>query len=363
VDQTVAAELLRVVGAPAVDAAIETAERMDDERAQQCKAKNLELEQARSEVQLAERRYESVDPDNLLGAAQLAAKWNLALARVAHLEAELQEQTKPVAHDEAVTNRAALHALASDLEAVWHAPSSDQRIKQRIARILVREIVVDLDGKSNEVILMIHWTGGRHSEVRVAKNKSGHTSRWTDPDALKVIRRMAGKWSDREIALTLNRMGLRSGTGLTWTEVRVFSVRHRMGLPAHDPSKQESSRVSLDEAAKILGVSNTVVRRLIKDNLLPCRPSRSGRSVADPTDGSCLTGGVSGDQGRAIATAGFACGTIRCRDPCDSWTLRRRGTMTLDRFRGASDSVTTARCSRRSHGFSSRRFLRSTRSG
>jgi hypothetical protein len=166
-------------------------------------------------------------------------------------------------------DRAALLALADDFESVWNAPAADARIKQRIARLLVREAIADIDGKTNEIVLVIHWAGGRHTEVRVAKNKPGHTSRWTDPDAAKVIRRMAGDWSDRDIALTLNRMGLRSGTGLTWTELRVYAIRHRMGLPAFDPSKIDESRVSLDQASKILGVSSTVVRRLMREGILP----------------------------------------------------------------------------------------------
>jgi Helix-turn-helix domain len=80
---------------------------------------------------------------------------------------------------------------------------------------------------------------------------------------------MAGHWSDRNIALTLNRLRLRSGTGLTWTEQRVYAVRHRMGLPAYDPEKDDGTAVSLEQASKILGVSNTVVRRLMNDGILP----------------------------------------------------------------------------------------------
>ena len=186
---------------------------------------------------------------------------------IASIEALLRDTSQAQGPAEPRVERARLCALAEDLEAVWNAPSSEPRLKQRIARILVREIIADIDGKTSEVVLVIHWAGGRHSEMRVAKNKSGHTSRWTDPDAVKIIRRMAGEWTDRDVALTLNRIGLRSGTGLTWTELRVYATRHRMGLPAYDP-KHESTRVSLDQTSKMLGVSNTVVRRLIKDRVL-----------------------------------------------------------------------------------------------
>ena len=44
------------------------------------------------------------------------------------------------------------------------------RLKQRITRILIEEIIADVDEAASEIVLMIHWTGGRHSELRVKKN-------------------------------------------------------------------------------------------------------------------------------------------------------------------------------------------------
>jgi excisionase family DNA binding protein len=291
VDQAIATELLRAVDGPAIDAAIEVAATQQDEREQRGKMIELELEQARYQARLTERSYHAVDPDNRLVAAELETRWNAALGQVAQLESQLQHETQAPCSTNASIDHAKLRALADDLETVWNAPSSEHRLKQRVARILMREVIADIDGKTSEVVLIIHWAGGRHSEIRVAKNKPGHTSRWTDPDAAKIIRRMAGEWSDRDIALTLNRMGLRSGTGLTWTDSRVHSIRHRMGLPAYDPSRHdESTRVSLDEACKVLGVSNTVVRRLIKEHVLaamqvaPGAPWQIARSALGSPD-------------------------------------------------------------------------------
>ena len=49
----------------------------------------------------------------------------------------------------------------------------DTRTKQRLIHILIQEIVCDLDEAANEVVLLIHWTGGRHSELRVPRVKTG----------------------------------------------------------------------------------------------------------------------------------------------------------------------------------------------
>jgi len=51
----------------------------------------LELEQARYEARLAARRYEAVDPEQRLVAAELEARWNSALQKTRELEDKLQD--------------------------------------------------------------------------------------------------------------------------------------------------------------------------------------------------------------------------------------------------------------------------------
>ena len=54
-----------------------------------------------------------------------------------------------------------LVALAGNLRAVWTAPSTDARLKKRIVRTLIHEVVADLDDVASEIVLVIHlgWWG------------------------------------------------------------------------------------------------------------------------------------------------------------------------------------------------------------
>jgi hypothetical protein len=110
--------------------------------------------------------------------------------------------------------------LAQDLPAVWNSPATDVRLKQRIVRILIEEIIADVDDAASEIVLLIHWTGGRHSELRMKKNLTGRHSRCTDLETIEVLRRMSGRFPDDQIAATLNRLGLKTGRGNTWNEGR-----------------------------------------------------------------------------------------------------------------------------------------------
>jgi DNA invertase Pin-like site-specific DNA recombinase len=266
-DQAVAAEVLKAVEGNAVEAAVEAAARIAEQRSQQRQAQALELEQAQYEARLAARRYETVDPDNRLVAAELEARWNAALCRVGEVEGRLRhiEATSPGAAK--IPDKEILFSLAQDLPAVWNAETTDMRLKQRITRILIQEIVADVDDTAGEIVLMIHWAGGRHSELRVKKNLTGHHNRCTSLEAIEIIRQMAGRFPDDQIAATLNRLGLKTGSANTWIELRVRTARSYHELPSYDPMLRQNV-LTLQEASERLGVSHKIVRRLIDSKII-----------------------------------------------------------------------------------------------
>lgn len=266
VDQAVSREVLQAVQPLAIDAALEAADRMERRQNEGTRALQLELEQARYEARLAARRYEAIDPENRLVAAELESRWNMALLRVRELENRVSQAEQKSA-SAPVVNRDDLLALAEDLPSVWESPSSDPSLKQKIIRILIQEIVADVDDGAQEVVLVIHWIGGRHSELRVAKMKTGEHSRCTKPEAVDILRQMSGRYTDEQIARTLNRLRLKTGAGNTWSEARVRSSREHLKLPAYRNGPPED-RVNMLQAAQRLGVSTTLVRRLIGDKIL-----------------------------------------------------------------------------------------------
>lgn len=266
-DQAMAAEILKAVEGNAVEAAVEAATRIADQRSQQRQALALELEQAEYEARLAARRYEAVDPDNRLVAAELEARWNTALRRASEVEGRLRQIE--ATHQEAarIPDKETLFSLAQNLPAVWNAETTDMRLKQRIARILIQEIVADVNDPTGEIVLIIHWTGGRHSELRMKKNLTGHHRRCTSLEAIEIIRRMAGRFPDEQIAATLNRLGLKTGSGNNWVELRIRTARSYHELPSYDP-KLRQNILTLEEASARLGVSHKIVRRLIDSKVI-----------------------------------------------------------------------------------------------
>jgi hypothetical protein len=276
-DRAIAAEILKAVEGNAIEAALEVAARVAEQQRQRHRVLSLELEQAQYEVRLAARRYEAVDPDNRLVAAELEARWNAALQSAGEVEQRLRQNELPDTATR-IPDKETLSSLAQDLPAVWNSPVTEMRLKQRIIRILIEEIIADVDEANTEIVLMIHWTGGQHSELRMKKNPTGKHSRCTSLEAIEIIRQMAGKFPDDQIAATLNRLTFRTGTGNTWTEGRIRSLRSYHEWPTYDAKTSCRRGLTLEEASERLGVSHKVVRRLIDSGkisatqVVPCAP-------------------------------------------------------------------------------------------
>src|SRR5437868_9316516 len=185
--EAVAKEVLEAIGGNAVEAALQAAEQMRQQQEARQRASEMEVEQARYEARLAERRYESVDPEQRLVAAELEARWNSALQKKRDLEDRLAGFDHGI-NQAQLPDKELLLSLAQDLPRIWNSPSTDIRLKQRIVRILIEEIVVEVDESSREIVLLIHWAGGRHSELRVKKRETGKHLRCTSLEAIEVVR-------------------------------------------------------------------------------------------------------------------------------------------------------------------------------
>jgi len=84
--------------------------------------------------------------------------------------------------------------------------------------------------------------------------------------------RGAPEMPDQAIAAVLNRAGKRTGRGNSWTRARVCVLRNHRRLPPYrEGERAERGELTLEEAAKVLQVSEATVRRLIKEKALAAR--------------------------------------------------------------------------------------------
>jgi DNA invertase Pin-like site-specific DNA recombinase len=255
-------EAIRPVG---IEAAIKMSEHAQSTEDEKRKALELALERARYEANRARRQFDAVEPENRLVASELEARWNRALAQVAELEARLTAMGE---QSEAFTEQQEkeLIALSEDLPALWNHPDAPVQLKKRVLRTVLVEIVIDSEKDSPAHHVHLHWAGGVHTELRVLRNKRGQHRRSADRTVIDLVRELAKVCPDKAIAAILNRLGYKTGQEMTWNASRVAGVRWYHEIVGFQ--KQEGW-LTQDQAAKELQVSDTVVKRLIRERILP----------------------------------------------------------------------------------------------
>src|SRR6185312_13501 len=253
-DEAVAVQVLEAVQPVGVTAALEAVTLASRIELDKQTALSLALEKARHEADRLHRQFDAVDPGNRLVAVELESRRD----EMSRLQTELTS-----------VERQRLLDLGADLKAMWIDPRAPISLKKRLVRTVLEEIVLDvLEVDPPKLHLRLHWVGGVHTELLIAKNRTGQTRRVASQDTLELIRELAKVCRDSKIAAILNRLGLRTGSGNVWKQSRVASLRQHHQIPICAVSG-ERAWLTLAEAAAQLGVSVTVVRRLLREKVLP----------------------------------------------------------------------------------------------
>jgi hypothetical protein len=267
VDQAVADEVLAAIQPAGVQASLLALEQLTNGQNEKRDALTLTLERARYEAKRAQRQYEAVDPENRLVASELEKRWNAALERVTEMEQQLQT-VRSEAINVTAGQKEELLRLGQRLEQAWDHAAASPELKKRILRTVLHEIVVNHTDDGGAHTLVLHWQGGVHTEQRVQRNRPGHHHRVTDVNVIELIRELSKVCIDSTIAATLNRLGYRTGTGKTWRAHSVSSLRYTHRLPNYTKG---NDWLTVELAAAALQVSETVIRRLIKQRVLPAQ--------------------------------------------------------------------------------------------
>jgi excisionase family DNA binding protein len=276
VDRVVAQEVLDRLQPLGIEAALAAMQAHDERQCDKRQQIENSVRQAQYEAARARRQYDAVDPDNRLVAAELERRWNEKLVQLRDLEMQLDQlnQTKQ-APTLATEDRARLMTLGKDLVKAWNSPGVLVETRKKIIRLLVKEIIVDI--VDDALALIIHWQGGDHTEMRVKKNKIGHTRWAVEANVIELVRVLARQLPDNAIAAILNRSRKPTAHGATWTRTHVCSLRNTHGIPVYrDGERTERGEITLDEAAEALRVSRATAYRMVTGGALPAQQLCAG---------------------------------------------------------------------------------------
>ena len=265
IDAAVSNEVLRIVEPLGIDAAVKAVEAQSRETTAAQRQHELALQQGRYEAAHARRQYDAVDPANRLVAGELERRWNAALETVQRIEREMAASAALRSPPLSEQQKQQLMALGADVERAWSHPAATAATRKRILRACLDEIVVRKDGEVLDMVL--RWHGGDHTalKLRVKLNASGRSYNPVTDDLIALVRELARLMPDRQIARLLNRSGTQMATGKAWTEQSVHGFRKHRDIAAYrDGEWAERGEITLDAAAKIIGVCKMTALRMLR---------------------------------------------------------------------------------------------------
>ena len=247
VDAAVVATFLGAVSPISLRVATQVLDQLEQDLIAQRRQRELQLEQARYEARLAQRQYDAVDPANRLVAGELERRWNEKLERVAQLERVYAQAERDAEWSLTEEERAGIAELSQDLPAIWSAETTTDQERKQLMRMAIESVQLDGIRQAGQIEIQIHWRSGTVTDHIVKRPAPGEGSLKTPEEAVLQIHEMARQSSYDEIAAHLNRTGLRTAFGRSYTSQHVGYICRRDALAKSKlrcESKSENARDS-----------------------------------------------------------------------------------------------------------------------
>ena len=169
VDDLAAQQVLRALEPAAVELSIRAQADIEQERKRLEKHWQQRRQRARYDTELAERRYQAVDPENRLVAGTLEKRWEELLVQEKQLQEEYDRLLGQTPAGLSPEERARITALTSDIPALWDGPGTTNVDRKQIVRCLVERVTVHLHPEKEFAEVTIQWAGGYQSQHEIVR--------------------------------------------------------------------------------------------------------------------------------------------------------------------------------------------------
>jgi hypothetical protein len=267
-----------------------------------------QVDRMRYAVELAQRRYMSVDPTNRLVAAELETEWNEALSavRTAEEEYHIQQQADRLAFGE--ERKAQVLALATDFPQLWNDPRTAPRDRKRLLRLLVDDVTLL---RGTEITAHVRFKGGAVRTLTLPLPLAAPERYRTSDAVLQEIDRLLDEHTATQVAEILNGKGLRSGYQRCFTANKVSRIAQQYGLQARYQRLRQQGLLTLQEFAAECGVNPSTIRRWYHQGKVKGHPYDARGSQLFEPPGPELS-----QKGKHTSTAGTAPQPDTCAPLC-----------------------------------------------
>ena len=256
-DRAVGDLLVESVSPLALEVALAVQDELEARAHEVDRLRRQQVERARYEAELAQRRYLRVDPDNRLVADSLEAEWNAKLRAQATAQEDYERQ---LASDDGALNanqRRQVMTLVTDFPRLWRDPATPQRERKRMVRLLLEDVTLL---RADEVVAQVRFRGGATHTLRLPLPIPAPELRKTHATVVADIDRLIDDHTDLEIADILNTRGLRPGVADRFTSLIIYHIRHNYGFENRFSRLRQRGMLTLQEIATVLDLNPATVK-------------------------------------------------------------------------------------------------------
>lgn len=265
IDAAVARALLEAMQPAQLEISLASLEQIEERACQIDRQWQLRIERVHYEADLARRRFYAVDPENRLVARNLEREWNGKLEEVQRLEREYADRPRPTARLADPEEQKRILALAQDLPAIWHAPTTTNAERKQLLRFLI--VDVTLTRQEETIHIAIRWQTDAVTTLEIPHPKKACEMQRTTSAVVERVRELAPTHSDSRIAEILSEEGLTTGAGLPFIRERVYWVRFSNRISTGCPlmsagcpdGRRGDGRYSARAAAELLNVDRSTI--------------------------------------------------------------------------------------------------------
>jgi len=272
IDEAISKRVLEALKPAQIEIAVRAYEELERRQGAIDRQWSLKIERAEYEAQLAQRRYEEVDPANRLVASTLEKRWNDSLEHIGQLKAEFADYRLKEQGEDILRHKEEVMTLGKDLPRLWKAATTSPKDRKRMLRLLIKDITLERHGSN--AVLHVRWQGGATEDLVVRLPRPTADIWRHAPETIARVRDLATNLADDEIAATLNREGVKTNKGNVFTVHSVRWIRFKHSIPA--PNLKGADELTVQEVARRFNVSSHVVYYWIERNIVKARKNNNG---------------------------------------------------------------------------------------
>ena len=257
IDQAVSDSFLEAVSPASLNIHLQALQKIQQQQDMALEQLQLQLERAEYEASRTFRQFDAVEPENRLVARTLERQWNNSLRHAEELKIRIAKRKNEFKDRLSKIEEQEIYRLAHNIPDIWNAPTTSDRDRKMLLRAAIQE--AQLTKQDRDVTVKIRWIGGAVTNkiVHLPKVRS---KRHTSLDLVELVRQLAQKFNDDQIARILIRQGRKTATGLSFSAHKIANLRRNYGIPRYKKPKGEQPKTyTAQQAAQILQVSTPTI--------------------------------------------------------------------------------------------------------